>query len=63
MDADTLANFSRYEEKFKSLANSVKTHFEGELWNFNKNITNKKEFRTLKEITPSALIEQWEDMK
>ena len=63
MDADTLENFSRYEEKFKSLARSVKTHFEGELLNFNKTVSNKKEFRTLEDVAPSTLIEQWDDKK
>ena len=63
MDADTLENFSRYEEKFKSLARSVKTHFEGELLNFNKTVSNKKEFRTLEDVAPSTLIELWDDKK
>ena len=63
MDADTLENFSRYEEKFKTLARSVKTHFEGELLNFNKSCTSKKDFRTLEDVAPSTLIEQWDDKK
>ena len=63
MTADTIEKFTRYEAKFKTLARSVKTHFEGELLNFNKNITNKKEFRTLEDVAPSTLIEQWDDKK
>ena len=60
MDAGTLAECSQYEEKFKTLARSVKTHFEGELLNFNKSCTSKKDFRTLGEVAPSTLIEQWD---
>ena len=60
MTADTLDKFTRYEAKFKTLARSVKTHFEGEQLNFNKSCTSKKDFRTLEEVAPSTLIEQWD---
>ena len=60
MTADTLDKFTRYEAKFKTLARSAKTHFEGELLTFNRNITNKKDFRTLEDVAPSTLIEQWD---
>ena len=60
MDAATLSEFSQYETKFKSLAQSIKTHFEGEMMSFNKNCSSKKDFRTINDVAPPTLIEQWE---
>ena len=60
MDAATLSEFSQYETKFKTLAKSIKTHFEGEMMSFNKNCTSKKDYRTIHEVAPPTLIEQWE---
>ena len=60
MDAATLSKFSQYETKFKTLAKSIKTHFEGEMMSFNKNCTSKKDFRTIHDVAPPTLIEQWE---
>ena len=47
MDAATLSELSQYETKFKTLAKSIKAHFEGEMVSFNKNCSSKKDFRTI----------------
>ena len=45
-----------YVELSITLAKSIKAH----LMSFNKNCTSKKDYRTIHEVAPPTLIEQWE---
>lgn len=60
LTAQGLQELQSFEQRFKALAQSVKTHFEGEVLNYNKSKDSKKDHVKMNELVPESLMKLWE---
>ena len=58
---DELSKLIDFEHTYKSLVQSIKTYFEGEVLNFNRSRDTKKEYKSIEDFAPESLLRQMKE--